>query len=182
MTISRVRQGGASYSIIATEAVAAETAEGTLGSTNLSEALALTEAYVETGSFIYSATAEGNGGEVADPATAADMDDEPGLIYSGPSGRQFHLTFANIDITEGTIAPEATDTVTVGIAVNNKAVLLADEGYVALTAETIHEMNGEAGVYVNLNESDVVRLMLLGSGSEVIDTDIAVGGSVIISG
>lgn len=183
MSVRNLSVGGLTYAIITAEAAAAEVAgEGAFGTNNLAESLGLTEGYAEMGDFIYSATAEGRTGEVADAASAIDVDDEPGLIYTGPSGRVFNLSFTNVDISEGTIAPEATDTATIAVLVNNKIVGLADEGYAALTGEATHEMNLEAGVMVPLTTLDVVRLVLIGDGTETNDVDIAVAGGLVISG
>ena len=75
------------------EATAAETAEGTFGTDNLGEALAIGSLVPADGSvtstegapaFEYSATAEGRTGEVA--VDGIDLDGEPGLIYQGPAG------------------------------------------------------------------------------------------------
>jgi hypothetical protein len=98
-----------------------------------------------------------------------DLDLEPGLIYSGPAGGAVGVTIEEVDITEGTIAPEATDTATLALFLNNDIVAYADEGFVAL-----HEMN--LSTYVGgLQPGDVLRVGLVGSGSEAIDVDIAPG-------
>lgn len=174
---------GTPYSIIATEAAAAETAEGVLGTDNTAEALALTEAYVETGDFVYSATAEGRTGEVA--VAGVDLDGEPGLIYSGPSGVAYRVSIAGLDVSEGSIAPEATDSVTAALYQNNTVVAFADEGFVSeIDTGTAVAFNFDT--YVSLTEGDVLRLGLLGGGEEVADWDVAVGttgqeGSLIIA-
>lgn len=175
--------GGLTYAIGPSEAAAAEVAEGTFGTTNLAEALGLTEGFSELGQFVYSATAEGRTGEEPNENSAIDLDGEPGLIYSGPSGVAFNIGFGNIDISEGTIAPEATDKVTVALMVNNDIVAFADEGYVTeIDTEVAYEMNLENGTYVVLQESDVVRLALIGGGQEVTDIDVDTAGSLWIVG
>lgn len=175
-------RGGLTYAIAPAEALAAETAEGTFGTTNLAESLALIEGFTELGQFVYSATAEGRTGEEPDETSAIDLDDEPGLIYRGASGVAFTIGFDNIDITEGTIAPEATDSVVVALMVNNAILGFSDEGYTNLTGEAVHEHNLENGTYVVLQESDVVRLALIGDGDEVTDTDVDTAGSLWIVG
>lgn len=175
--------GGLAYGIATSEAAAAETAEGTFGTDNLAEALALTEAFSELGQFIYSATAEGRTGEVANADSAIDLDGEPGLIYSGPSGAAFNIGFNNVDVLEGTIAGEATDSVVVALMVNNEIVAFADEGYTAeIDTGTAVEFNLENGTYVVLQESDVVRLALIGGGEEVTDWDIDTVGNLYVVG
>lgn len=158
------------YSITTTEAAAAETAEGALGTANTAEALALTEGYSELGDWVYSATAEGRTGEVA--VAGIDLDGEPGLIYNGPAGAHVRVAFKNLDISEGTIAPEAGDSVTAAVMLNNTVVAYADEGFVA-------EIDTEAAVEFNcdtivgpLQPLDVIRLALVGGGEETADWDV----------
>lgn len=175
MSLTNVRMLKAGeYQISVTEAAAAEVAEGTVPT---AEALALTEGYSEIGDWIYSATAEGRTGEVA--VNSIDLDLEPGLIYSGPAGGAVGVTIEEVDISEGTIAPEATDTATLALFLNNDIIAYADEGFVALTGEVLHEMN--LSTYVgNLQPGDVLRVGLVGSGSEVIDVDITPGDVRIV--
>ena len=177
MTLSHhIGLRGTPYSIIVTEDAAQETAEGTFGTDDLASSLDLTEAYVETGNFVYSATAEGRTGEVANAESAIDLDATPGLIYNGPSGVGYAITIAGLDVSEGTIAPEATDRVTAALMVNNEILAFADEGYVAeLDTETAVAFN--IATYAALTEGDVVRVALIGGGEEVSDWDVAVGGT-----
>ena len=176
-------RGGLAYAITPAEAAAAETAEGTFGTTNLAESLALTEAFTELGLFTYSATAEGRTGEEPDESSAIDLDGEPGLIYTGPSGVAFNIGFGLLNVAEGTIAPEATDSVTAALMVNNEIVAFSDEGYVnEIDTEVAAEFNLENGTYVVLMESDVVRLALIGGGQEVTDWDVDTAGSLWIVG
>jgi hypothetical protein len=183
ITNSTKLSGGLAYAIAPAEAAAAETAEGTFGTNNLAESLALTEGFTELADFTYSATAEGRTGEVADANSAIDVDAEPGLIFTGPSGSSFQMGFRNIDVSEGTIAPEATDSVTAALLVNNEIVAFADEGYVSeIDTGIATEFNLENGTYVTLQESDVVRLCLVGGGEEVADWDVDTAGSVWING
>lgn len=166
------------YSIAVAEAAAAEVAEGVFGTDNVAEALALTEGYDETGDWVYSATAEGRTGEVA--VNGIDLDGEPGLIYSGPAGGAVGVTIEEVDIAEGTIAPEATDSVTLALTLNNDIVAYADEGYVSeLDTETAAEMN--LSTYVgNLQPGDVLRVALIGGGEETMDVDVAPGNVKIV--
>lgn len=167
---SHVKLKSTPYSVAVAEAAAAETAEGTVGTSNLAEALALTEGYDETGDFIYSATAEGRTGEVA--VDGNDVDGEPGLIYSGPTGTQVRLEIEDLDVAEGTIAPEAGDSVVAALLQNNTIIAYADEGYTAeLDTETAVEFN--IATTVTLTEGDVVRVALLGGGEEASDWDVA---------
>jgi hypothetical protein len=166
------------YSIAVAEAAAAETAEGTQGTANLAEAIALTEGYNETGDWIYSATAESLGGEVA--VLGLDVDDEPGLIYSGPVGGAISVVVDGVAVLEGTIAPEATDSVVLAIMLNNTVVGYADEGYTSeLDTETAVTFN--AATYIgNLQEGDVVRVALIGGGEEASDWDVTPGNVKIV--
>jgi len=183
LTHSTKLGGSPAYAIAPAEAAAAETAEGTFGTDNLAEALALTEGFQELAFFVYSATAEGRTGEVANADSAIDLDGEPGVIYSGPSGSAFNIGFTLLNVAEGTIAGEATDSVTAALMVNNEIVAFADEGYVnEIDTETAAEFNLENGTYVVLQESDVVRLALIGGGEEVTDWDVDTAGSLYIIG
>ena len=182
MAIKNLGLEGLAYAIVTTEAAAAETAgEVVLGTGNPAEALAVTEGWAEMGDFIYSATAEGRTGEVADGATAIDVDDEPGLIYTGPSGVAFTLKFKDIDVAEGTIAPEAADSCVIAAVVNNTILAFSDEGYSA-PEEAAVEHNLESGTYAVLTEGDVVRLAVIGDGAELDDWDLDVAGSLMVIG
>lgn len=169
------------YLIDFTEDAEAEVVEGTGQSLALEEATGLTEA----GDFIYSATAEGRTGEVAG-AQGYDFDDAPGLIYSGPNGALVRVGFNDLDIVEtNDEAPEATDTWTTALFVNNDVVVLCDEGWFAeIDTETAIETNIENGAAVTLQEGDVVRAVLLNAeGAEDDQTvDVAEGGRLYIVG
>lgn len=172
-----------------TEDAEAEVLEGT------AEALALEEGAqvpAELGDFTYSATAESNGGAPtaaqlsADPLGLYDLDAQPGLIYSGPSGVAVEVRFTNLDIVEtNDEAPEATDEWTAAVFVNNTLMAYADEGYVSeLDTQTAAELNLADGTYVTLNESDVLRVALISQeGNEDDQTvDVAEGGQLVIIG
>lgn len=170
MTLTNVTKLEASeYSVLPTEAAAAETAEGTLGSGNTGEALGLTEAYSELGDWTYSATAEGRTGENA--VNGIDLDEEPGLIYRGPAGAGVRVA-AVLGVSEGTIAPEAGDSVVAAIFLNNDVIAYADEGFVS-EIDTGTTTTFNVDTYVGpLQEGDVVRLGLVGGGEETADWDI----------
>ena len=156
-------------------AAAETTAEG-------AEALALTDsasiAGNESGDWAYSATAEGRTGEVADGNI--DVDAEPGLVYNGPAGGAVRVKVSNLDVSEGTIAPGATDSVVAAVLVNNSVVAFADEGFTAeLDTETAVEFNIDT--YVGgLQPGDAVRVALVGGTESTCDWAVAEGGSIDI--
>ena len=127
--------------------------------------------------FEYSATAEDNG-------IAGAYDLEPGLIFRGPANLYTTVKVAvvDVDVTEGTIAPEATDEVTLAIHVNSALWAIADEGFVENQANgTVVEFNVSADLA--LTELDVIRLVLLsptGDESEI-DYDVDSVGLVEIT-
>ena len=131
----------------------------------------------ESGDWTYSATAEGRTGEVA--VNGIDLDEEPGIIYTGPVGNAVRVQFKNLDVAAGLIAPEAADTATAAVFLNNDVVAFADEGFVAeLDAETV-EFNVDT--YVGgLRTNDVIRVGLIGGTEETLDLDVAEGGSLDI--
>lgn len=155
------------------EAAAAETAA------ELAEALALEGATpAVNGDWTYSATAEGRTGETA--VNSIDLDGEPGVIYSGPTGGAVRVHVNGLDVSEGTIAPEATDSVAAALFVNNTIVDFFDEGFVSeVDTETAVEFNIDT--YVGgLIEGDVIRVGLVGGGEETADWDVALGGELNI--
>jgi hypothetical protein len=130
----------------------------------------------------YSATAEGNGGEVA--VNGIDLDLEPGLVYAGPVGAHVDVVFSNIDVQAdiGSVAPEAADQLTVGVFKNNHLVKAADEGWVAEFDTGTAEFNGSC-VVGNLQTGDVVRLALMvheGSEDSLVG-HVSESGAFIIS-
>jgi hypothetical protein len=129
---------------------------------------------VDNTDWTYSGTAESIGGEVTGVG-GLDFDAEPGIVYSGPVGGAVQVNFTNLDVAAGLIAPEATDTATVAIVLNNDIVAFADEGYVnELDALTV-EYN--ASTYIgNLQTSDVIRVAIVGNTEETLDLDVAEGG------
>lgn len=114
----------------------------------------------------YSATAEGRGGETPDttalPGYSVDMDDAPGLIYSGPSGGQVEIEWANVDIkaVNTPSSPEATDELTVALFLNNKFVGQSDEGFATEFDTATAEFNG-THVLTGLIATDVIRFALI---------------------
>lgn len=155
------------------EAAAAETvAEG-------AEALALEGATpAVSGDWAYSATAEGRTGETA--VNSIDLDGEPGIIYSGPAGNAVRVQVKGLDVLEGTIAPEATDSVAAALFLNNTVVDYFDEGFVSeVDTATLVEMNIDT-IVPGLQSGDVIRVGLIGGGEETADWDIDNAGSVNI--
>lgn len=175
---------GTQYAIITAEATAAEVDEG------LGEALALTEGYNELGDFVYSGNAESNdfpnnstpGEPTAAQITAGlgevyDLDAEPGVLYSGPSGVGYRISLSNCDITEG--AGNAEDGCNVGLVVNSRVVAWSDEGWSDVGEATV-EFN--ADTYVTLQEGDAIRVGLFTKEGEAdgADYDVAVTGTLVI--
>lgn len=146
------------------------------------EALAITTSDAiagnESGDWAYSATAEGRTGEVA--VNGIDLDGEPGLIYTGPAGNYVRVKVTNLDVDHGLIAPEATDTATVAVFVNNTIHGVADEGFAAeLDAEPAIEFNLDT-IVGPLQSGDVIRVGIVGGGNETLDLDVAEGGTIDI--
>lgn len=141
--------------------------------------------FSELSEFTYSATAESATGTTAGD-DGFEFDGQPGLIYSGPSGVQFRVTMNGFDIEEtDDESPDENDYYACALAVNNEIVALADEGWInELNTETAVEFNIENGLSVNLDESDVIRVVLLaGSSNEAEqDLDISEGGKLGIIG
>ena len=146
--------------------------------------------------FTFSETAEDNG-------IAGTLDGTDGIIYNGPSGNYVHIMVSDLDILEGTIAPEAGDAVVACVVINstlhrtfntedarrlgvaNAAVVDNEEalgsGFVAeIDTATLVEFNfeGEVGP---LAESDVIRFCLQAANEETTDWDVAAGGTFSIT-
>ena len=133
-------------------------------------------AAMESGDWAYSALAEGRTGEVA--VNGIDLDVEPGLIYSGPSGGAFRVKVANFDVVDGDIAVEAADTLTMAVLLNNTVVAFADEGFVAeLDISAEYNVDTYVG---GLISGDVLRVGLIGGGEETMDLTISEGGTLDI--
>ena len=101
-------------------------------------------------------------GEAVDRGIAGELSNEPGMIYEGPAEIWVPVTVRvrNVDVTEGTIAPEATDEVALVCYVNSTPAIEADEGFVENQANgTIIEFNMDGMVY--LTDLDVVRFCLV---------------------
>lgn len=167
-TTSLVSHGGRPSSAHGdfSEAVAAEmTAEG-------SEALAL-EGASPNPHLTYSATAEDNG-------TAGALDGEPGVIYSGPVTTALRVSVAGLALSEGTIAPEATDDIAAGVFKNSTLVAtLATEAGVSVITETdafLATMEGDVIVDA-VADGDVIRIGLISLNEETVDIDVALGGA-----
>lgn len=131
----------------------------------------------------FSEAAEDNG-------TAGALDGQDGIIYNGPSGASARLHITDLDISEGTIAPEATDEVAVAVYVNSTlydicetedARVLAGTGFVSeIDTGIAVEFNYDATIQ-NLQEGDVVRVALLSGNEETTDWDVAAGGNLTLS-
>jgi hypothetical protein len=145
-------------------------------------ALTLTDA-TNPHDWTYSATAEDNTTDIHSPGEDTppeEMDDQPGLIYSGPSGVSVRVSVANLDVSEGTIAPEAGDSVEAVVYLNSTPMIKSDEGVVAEhDLETATEFNID-GVIPNVQESDVIRVGVRGAGEETVTWDIAEGGEFTV--
>ena len=161
------------------EVAAAETPGGEFGTDNVAVALPLEGVTTTPGAdWTYSATAEGGTGET--PVNGIDLDGQPGMIYSGPAGAAIRVEFKGLDVSEGTIAPEASDSVVAAIFKNNAIVAFAEEGFTnEIDTGTPVEFNGQA--YVGgLQNGDVIRIGLVGGSEETADWDVAVGGSFVL--
>lgn len=134
-------------------------------------------AYGATGTadLVYTPTAEDNG-------TAGEMDGQPGLVASGiPVGIRVPLRVSvrNLDISEGTIAPEATDRIAAVVSVNSSIDLVSEQGFVAADVSTEHTIDGT--IYVAQN--DVVRFAVLAAtdSEDALDIAVAERGEVTLS-
>ncbi len=139
--------------------------------------------------FLFSETAEDNG-------IAGDLDGTDGLIYDGPDGTYVQVTVAELEISEGTIAPGATDEVVAAIYINSTHFdnmntedarrLGIKNAKVVSTEETlgsgfVSEIDTAVAVEFNYNgmvgpllNTDVIRFALLGGGEGTIDWDVDV--------
>jgi hypothetical protein len=145
-----------------TEAAAAEVQSGT----EETEALALTVVN-NSRNFEYAAAAEDNG-------TAGALDGEPGIVYVGEATQAVRVSVRDLDITGGTIAPEATDEATVAVYKNSELVTYADEGFVNELDAVTYEMNIDTVVDAVV-PGDVIRVVLQAGDAttEAIDVDVA---------
>jgi hypothetical protein len=170
------------YAVLITNVEDAEAIEGTQGTASLAEALGLTEGSTQTeaGDWIYSATAEGLTGETA--VLGLDVDDEPGVIYSGTPGAQCSVRVEGSIVGEGTIGGEAGDSGTLVVLRNNTVVGIAEEGFVDLGVAATYDMNVTECVVTNLQQGDVLRLAYLSDGSEIQDMEVAGGDFRIYGG
>ena len=133
-----------------------------------------------SGDWAYSATAEGRTGEVA--VNGIDMDDAPGVIYSGPSGVAVRVQVTGFDIDLAIIAPAAINTLALGLYLNNTLVDYCDEGFVTeLDDEVVDEFNLDTYVGA-IQEGDVIRMgYVQGTENAELDFTAVVGGSLNIS-
>jgi hypothetical protein len=167
------------------EAAAAETvAEGM-------EALALTITDNENNpDFTYSATAEDALNQTAEADYTGALDGQPGITYNGPAGMFNHLRVAvsDLDLLEGTIAPEAADSVVPVLLVNSDIVAYFDSedarasngGFVS-EVDTAIAVEYHIDTIVQVQNGDVIRVGLVGGGEETADWDVAEGGDFVIT-
>jgi len=135
---------------------------------NLVEAIPVTLTDIaDAQDWTYSATAEDNG-------TAGNLDGQPGVVYSGPSGNHIRVTLANVDTLEHAItAPEATDTAALTLFKNSVAYDFGDEGFNTHAAEIAVENNIDT--VMSVNEGDVIRVGFTFTGEVDADLDVAPG-------
>ncbi len=139
--------------------------------------------------FLFSENAEDNG-------IAGTLDLADGLIYDGPPDNYVQVSVQELDISEGTIAPGATDEVVGAIYINSTHFdnmntedarrLGAKVAKVASTEETLGSgfvSEIDTGIVVEFHyegmvgpllEGDVIRFCLLGGGEGTIDWDVPV--------
>ena len=123
----------------------------------------------------YSATAEDNTTDVHQQGEAiapSEMDLQPGLIYSGPSGVTVQVTVTELDILEGAISlAEENDSLNVAVYLNSTGMFESDEGLSRdLDTETAVEFN-LSGALHNVQESDVIRIGIYSTTEETLDWD-----------
>lgn len=112
----------------------------------------------------YGATAE-------NPGSTGEMDQQPGLVYSGPSGITVHVKATQNIIEGGITAPAEGDTFGFAAYVNGTAIIQSEEGVVKdLDVETAVVFNLEGSI-PNIQESDVLRFGLFGTGDNTFDLD-----------
>ncbi len=124
--------------------------------------------------FTYSDTAENNGG-------GGNMDDQPGLIYSGPAGTGYFVVAA-VDVevvyaAEGISDPDSGDTVSLDVYVNSTLAITGDEGQTAAANEAATIEFNITAETVALTEGDVLRFALtpVAANEATIDWDVVEG-------
>ncbi len=150
-----------------------------------SEALALTvtDATHPT-DWTYSSNPEDNTNDIHTPGEGtppSEMDLQPGILYSGPSGISVQVVVKNLDVLEGAIiAPSASDRVNAVVFLNSTPMISSDEGsQVELDTETAVEFNIK-GTIPNIQENDVIRIGVQGVGENSVDWEIVEGGEWVI--
>lgn len=123
-----------------------------------------------TNDWTYSATAEDNG-------TVGALDGQPGLVFNGPNETVVTVGFADFDMTEGTIAGEATDEIDMALYINSTETTESDEG------DSEHSVGGTvefnlADTDVSLENGDVVRFVVQMAASNEDDADYDILNSV----
>ncbi len=126
----------------------------------------------------YSAIAENRLGEIA--VDNVDLDEAPGVIYSGKTGNAVRVKAQLIFDTAAIIAPSATDVVTIGLYQNNVLHTTCAEG-------TFTELDNEVADIANIDtmvtlvEGDVLHIAVKGlDESAETDLDMVIGGHLVI--
>lgn len=125
----------------------------------------------------YSSTAEGRTGEEA--INGFDMDDDPGLIYTGPNGASVNIRVTDLDLSAGLTTPAAGDTYTVAVFKNNELVAHADEGMFAELDTLTVEYNLE-GTVTNLVQNDVIRVAVVATPGSTAASELKVAPNSVI--
>ncbi len=139
------------------------------------EALALTVTdLTNVVDWTYGATAEDNTTDIHSPGEQtppSEMDLQPGLVYSGPSGVTIQVKITELDILEGAIEPEEGDGLNVAVYLNSTPFGESDEGRQQdFDTETAVEFNLTVAI-PNVQESDVLRFGMYGTSEETVDWD-----------
>lgn len=172
-TVSLTTAGGRSAPMTGdfSEAAAAETVA------EASVSLAL-EATTLSPHYTYSATAE-------DAGVVGALDASPGVTFSGPMVTAVRVSFSGLVLSEGTIAPEATDSLSVGVFKNSVLQSTATNETVS-GEQVVTELDAFAAtmqidtIIDAVAPGDVIRFGIIGLGEETVDIDVAVGGAVSI--
>lgn len=154
--------------------------EAAVETTNDTEAVAIELTVLEAldahPDWTYSATAENN-------PTGGNMDDLPGLIYSGPAGTTAYFVFSatNIDVAYGSAGsadPDNEDTVSCDVYVNSTLAIASDEGQSTFANEAASVEFNITAETVAVVEGDVIRLALtpVAANETSIDWEVVEGG------
>ncbi len=157
----------------------ADTSADTAGEESEALALTVTDA-TNPIDWTYNSSTEDNTTDIHSPGEDTppeEMDDQPGLLYNGPSGVSVNVVVRNLDVSEGSIiAPAATDRVNAVVFLNSTVMISSDEGsQVEVDTETAVEFNVKGTIH-NIQENDVIRFGVQGVGESSVDWSIAEGG------